>query len=90
MLQETRLAELEMGTAESKVERYFHANIFPDPEPMDILQSSDRLLMAKYYVPDFGSKLKVSTLVPDLLYRYSRLEHFTSSKPDFPLWGMRW
>ncbi len=87
VLQDTRLAELEMGTAESKVERYFHANIFPDPEPTDILQSSDRLPMAKHAVPDFGSKFKVSTPVPDLLYGYSRTGAFHQQQAQFPSMG---
>jgi len=87
VLQDTRLAELEMGTAESKVERYFHANVFPDPEPTDILQSSDRLPMAKHAVPDFGSKLKVSTPVPDLLYGYSRTRAFHQQQAPFPSMG---
>jgi hypothetical protein len=87
VLQDTRLAELEMGTAESKVERYFHANVFPDPEPTDILQSSDRLPMAKHAVPDFGSKLKVSTPVPDLLYGYSRTGAFHQQQAQFPSMG---
>ena len=85
--QDTRLAELEMGTAESKVERYFHTNVFPDPEPTDILQSSDRLPMAKHAVPDFGSKLKVSTPVPDLLYGYSRNRAFHQQQAQFPSMG---
>ena len=85
--QDMRLAELEMGTAESKVERYFHANVFPDPEPTDILQSSDRLPIAKHAVPDFGSKLKVSTPVPDLLYGYTRNGAFHQQQAQFPSMG---
>ncbi|RDL33272.1 uncharacterized protein BP5553_08711 [Venustampulla echinocandica] len=68
VLQDTRLAELEMGTAESKVE-------------------SDRLPMAKHAVPDFGSKLKVSTPVPDLLYGYSRTGAFHQQQAQFPSMG---
>lgn len=59
--QNTRLERLEMGTGEPDVLRYFHAHVFPDPEPMDILQRTDRNPMVKYAVPDFGSKPKVST-----------------------------
>ncbi len=74
--QNTRLERLEMGTGEPDVERYFHAHVFPDPEPTDILQRTDRNPMAKHAVPDFGSKLKVSTPVPDMLYGYNRLGAF--------------
>ncbi|KAH8593092.1 hypothetical protein B0O99DRAFT_653493 [Bisporella sp. PMI_857] len=70
--QNTRLERLEMGTGEPDVERYFHAHVFPDPEPTDILQRTDRYPMAKHAVPDFGPKLKVSTPVPDMLFGYNR------------------
>lgn len=70
--QNIRLERLEMGTGEPDVERYFHAHVFPDPEPTDILQRTDRNPMAKHAVPDFGSKLKVSTPVPDMLFGYNR------------------
>ncbi|KAM3068371.1 hypothetical protein ACMFMF_009186 [Clarireedia jacksonii] len=74
--QNTRLEHLEMGTGEPDVERYFHTHIFPDPEPTDILQRTDRNPMAKHAVPDFGSKLKVSTPIPDMLYGYNRPRAF--------------
>ncbi|KAG9234006.1 hypothetical protein BJ875DRAFT_462680 [Amylocarpus encephaloides] len=70
--QNTRLERLDMDTGEPDVERYFYAHVFPDPEPTDMLQRTDRNPMAKHVVPDFGSKLKVSTPVPDILFGYSR------------------
>ena len=73
----TRLEHLKIGTAEPAVENYFKANIFPDPESSDSLYRIDKNLMAKHTVPDAGSKLKVSTPWPDMLYGYSRLGAFT-------------
>jgi hypothetical protein len=78
--QDTDLYDLEMGTAEGDVEKYFHANVFPDPKLSDSLKRSDRLPMAKHVVPDFGSKLKVSNPVPDMLYGYNRLGAFTDGQ----------
>jgi hypothetical protein len=78
--QDTRLAELWMGSAESKVEQYFKNEVFPDPGPSDVLQSSGRLPMSKHTVPDVGSKVKVSTPVPDILYGYNRLGAFTDGQ----------
>jgi hypothetical protein len=69
--QDTRLEDLEMGTAEPDVEKYFHTYVFPDPEPTDILKRTDRNPMAKHAVPDVGSSLKVSTPVPDMLFGYT-------------------
>jgi hypothetical protein len=69
--QDTRLEDLEMGTAEPDVEKYFHTYVFPDPEPTDILKRTDRNPMAKHAVPDVGSNLKVSTPVPDMLFGYT-------------------
>ena len=66
--QDLRLAELWMGCVENKVENYFKDEIFPDPELSGNLQSSERLLMSRLAVPDVESKVRVSTLVPDLLY----------------------
>ena len=69
--QDTDLYDLEIGTAEGDIEKYFHTNIFPDPKLSDSLKHSDRLPMSKHAVLDIGSKLKVSNLVLDILYRYS-------------------
>lgn len=70
--QDTELYDLGMGSAEPKVEKYFQANIFPDPKSWDSLQRTDRLPMAKGVVSEVGSNLKVSGPVPDMLYGYNR------------------
>jgi hypothetical protein len=75
--QNTSLERLEMGTAEPAVENYFKASIFPNPESLDSLYRIDKNPMAKHTVLDVGSKLKVSTPWPDMLYRYNRLGAFT-------------
>jgi hypothetical protein len=59
-----------MGAGEPQVEEYFRNNIFPYPDPTDSIQRCDRQPMAKHTVPNVGSKLKVSTPVPDMLYGY--------------------
>jgi len=46
------LHQLEKGARASEVEKYFHANVFPNPEPSDNLQRIDRNPMAKHAVPD--------------------------------------
>ncbi|KAG9228381.1 hypothetical protein BJ875DRAFT_446929 [Amylocarpus encephaloides] len=69
--QDTRLEDLEMGTREPDVEKNFHTYVFPDPELTDILKRTDRNPMAKHTVPDVGSKIKVSTPVPDMLFGYT-------------------
>lgn len=75
--QDMDLENLEMGTGEPAVENYFKANIFPDPGLFDTLKRIDKNPMARQVVPDVGSKLKVSTPVPDMLYGYNRLGAFT-------------
>ncbi len=70
--QDAELNELWMGTGEPEVEDYFRSKIFPKPGPSDSLKRNDRQPMAKHTVPSTGSKLKVSTPVPDMLYGYSR------------------
>ncbi|MCJ1486672.1 hypothetical protein MMC06_006850 [Schaereria dolodes] len=74
--QNTRLYDLERGTAEPAVENFFKVNIFPDPGPLDSLNRIDKLPMAKQGVPDVKSKLNLSTPWPDMLYRYNRLGAF--------------
>ncbi|KAG9228674.1 hypothetical protein BJ875DRAFT_525856 [Amylocarpus encephaloides] len=74
--QNTRLYDLEMGTAEPAVENYLKSNIFPDPGRSDSLKRIDKNPMAKQVVPNVGSKLKASTPVPDMLYGYNRLGAF--------------
>ena len=70
--QDTDLYDLGMGSAEPKVEKYFQANIFPDPKSRDSLKRTDRLPMVKRAVPEIGSNLKVSGPVSDMLYGYDR------------------
>lgn len=74
--QDAELNELWMGTGEPEVEDYFKSKIFPKPGPSDTLKRSVRQPMAKHTVPSTGSKLKVSTPVPDMLYGYNRQQAF--------------
>lgn len=85
--QNTRLYDLEMGTAESAVENYFKANVFPDPERLDSLKRIDKNPMAKHVVPDVGSKLKVGTPVPVMLYGYNRLGAFPQQQAQLRSMG---
>lgn len=78
--QDMGLENLEMGTGEPDVEDYFRGKIFVKPAPQDSLKRIDKIPMTKYAVPDVGSKLKVSTPVPDMLYGYSRLGAFTDGQ----------
>ncbi|KAH8760748.1 hypothetical protein BGZ57DRAFT_708133, partial [Hyaloscypha finlandica] len=74
--QDTDLYDLRMGSAEPAVENYFKASIFPNPKSSDSLKRIDKNPMAKRAVPDVGSKLKVSTPYPDMLYGYNSLGAF--------------
>jgi hypothetical protein len=74
--QDRDLYDLSLGAAEPDVEKYFQTHIFPDPKSLDTLKRSDRQPMAKRTVPNIGSKVKVSTPVPDMLYGYNRHEAF--------------
>jgi hypothetical protein len=74
--QNTRLYDLEIRTAEPAIENYFKANIFSNPGRSDSLKRIDKNPMAKHIVSDIRSKLKVSTLWPDMLYGYNRLGVF--------------
>jgi hypothetical protein len=74
--QDRDLYDLSIGAGEPDVEKYFHTHIFPDTNSSDSLKHSDRQPMAKHAVPGPGSKLKVSTPVPDMLYGYNRHEAF--------------
>jgi hypothetical protein len=65
-----------MGTGEPAVEDYFNANIFPNPKSSNSLYRINRNPIAKNVVLDIRSKLKVNTLVPDMLYRYNCLGAF--------------
>ncbi|KAI0593327.1 hypothetical protein F4775DRAFT_608073 [Biscogniauxia sp. FL1348] len=71
--QDSNLAAfLWMGAGEPQVEQYFGTHIFPYPGITESLQRSDRQPMAKSSVPNVGSKFKVSTPVPDMIYGYNR------------------
>ena len=74
--QDMGLENLEMGTGETDMEDYFRGKIFPKPPPLDSLKRIDKNPIAKQLVLDVGSKLKVSTPWPDMLYRYNRLRAF--------------
>jgi hypothetical protein len=68
--QDKCLEDLEMGTGEPDVENFFRTYVILNPEPKDILQRTDRNPMSKHAVPDVGSKFKVSTPIPDMLFGY--------------------
>jgi hypothetical protein len=85
--QNTRLYDLEMGTAEPAVENYFKANIFPDPERSDSLKRIDKNPLVKHAVPNTGSKLKVSTPCPDMVYGYNRLGAFPQQQAQLRSMG---
>ncbi|KAK5013183.1 hypothetical protein LTR60_003999 [Cryomyces antarcticus] len=85
--QNTRLRELESGSAEFAVENYFKANIFPDPEQSDSLDRIEKNPMAKRVVPNVGSKLRVSTPWPDMLYGYNRLGAFPQQQAQLRSMG---
>ncbi|KAK0727124.1 hypothetical protein B0T26DRAFT_737918 [Lasiosphaeria miniovina] len=70
--QDRDLHDLSMGAGEPQVEEYFRTNIYPYPKSIESLQRSDRQPMAKHTIPSTGSILKVSNLVPDMLYGYNR------------------
>ncbi|KAF1828994.1 hypothetical protein BDW02DRAFT_634779 [Decorospora gaudefroyi] len=70
------LYELENGAAEPEVEEYFRGEIFPKAGASGNLKRIDRQPMAKQTVPSSGSKLKLSTPVPDMLYGYNRHKAF--------------
>ena len=74
--QDMGLENLEMGVGETDVEDYFRGKIFAKPAPLDSLKRIDKNPMAKQVVPNVGSKLKVSTPWPDMLYGYNRLGAF--------------
>ncbi|KAK4131323.1 hypothetical protein BT67DRAFT_363534, partial [Trichocladium antarcticum] len=61
---------LEDAAGEPEVEEYFKGDIFPKSAASGALKRSDRQMMAKHQVPSTGSKLRVSTPVPDMVYGY--------------------
>ncbi|KAF9762900.1 hypothetical protein IL306_003293 [Fusarium sp. DS 682] len=71
------LGTLLKGTPENQVEKYFHINIFPEPEPRGKLKRLDKSPMAKHTMPNTESGPKLSTPVPDILYGYNRMFAFS-------------
>jgi hypothetical protein len=78
--QNKRLRDFGMEGAEPDVEEYFNTHLFPNPDASDPLKRSARQLMAKHTVPSTGSKHKVSTPVPDVLYGYNRSVAFAQQQ----------
>jgi hypothetical protein len=76
VIQDGDLYDLSMGAAESEVEKYFYAHIFPDPKSLASLKRAERQPMARHALPNAGSKLKVSNPVPGMLYGYNRHSAF--------------
>jgi len=70
------LYDLEIGTIEPTIEDYFKDNIFPNPKLSDSLKRINRNLIAKCIILDIRLKLKVSTLVLNILYRYNSIRAF--------------
>lgn len=58
------------------MEEYFNAHLFPAADASDALKRSVRLPMVEHTVLNTGSKHKVSTPVPDVLYGYNRTVAF--------------
>lgn len=87
--QDRHLHDLSMGAAEAEVEQYFHAHIFPSTESSDILKRSDRQPMAKYAVPNFRSKYRISTPAPDMLYGYNRRVAFPQQQAQLLSMGSK-
>ncbi|TGJ78378.1 hypothetical protein E0Z10_g10387 [Xylaria hypoxylon] len=75
------LDALEMrGLDEPEVEDYFRDRVFPKPGEEDDLRRSDRQPMSRYPVPNYGTKLKISNPIPDMLYGYSRHHAFPNQQ----------
>ncbi|EXJ78912.1 hypothetical protein A1O3_08412 [Capronia epimyces CBS 606.96] len=77
--QDLSLRKLELGAAESTVERYFCTNLLPNPGPTESLMCSYRQPMHRHAVPNTGSNFKISTPVPDMAYGYNRETAFTGA-----------
>ena len=74
--QDMDLQNLEMGVSETDVEDYFNDKIFLKPSSLDSLKRIDDNPIAKQLIPDVGSKFKVSTPWPDMLYGYNHIKAF--------------
>ncbi|KAJ2986333.1 hypothetical protein NUW58_g5078 [Xylaria curta] len=78
--QDRDLYDLSLGATEPDVEAYFHTHLFPVPKSSDSLKRNNRQPMTKQTTPTTGSKLKVSTPVPDILYGYNRQNAFLKQR----------
>jgi hypothetical protein len=59
------------------MEKYFYTNVFFNLKLLNSFKYSNKLLITKYVVLNVRSKLKVSTLVLDIVYKYNSLRVFT-------------
>ncbi|KAK3373232.1 hypothetical protein B0T24DRAFT_593463 [Lasiosphaeria ovina] len=64
------------GLDEPEVEDYFRDRVFPKPDEEDDLRRSDRQPMSRHAVPNYGSSLRISNPIPDMMYGYSRHHAF--------------
>jgi hypothetical protein len=77
VMHDPELEALEMGTGEPEVGDNFSTNVFTKPGPTDVIKRIEKAPMAKRAVPDLGSKFKLVTPVPDVLYGFNRVHAFT-------------
>ncbi|KAK3332014.1 hypothetical protein B0T19DRAFT_414519 [Cercophora scortea] len=63
------------------IERYFDDNVLPYPNPGDDLRRSDRQPISRHAVPNYGSSLRISNPIPNILYGYSRHHAFPDQGP---------
>ncbi|KAI0017158.1 hypothetical protein F4780DRAFT_621834 [Xylariomycetidae sp. FL0641] len=77
---DTRLERLVLGASKFEVEDYFRAQVFPPPGT--VLERCVRQPMARHAVPNTGSRRKISTPVPDIMYGYRR--------PNIFRFGQEW
>ncbi|KAL8366584.1 hypothetical protein RB595_010445 [Gaeumannomyces hyphopodioides] len=87
--QDEGLQQLETNAVESDVEEYFRDHLFPRLNPADTLQRTVRMPMFKRTVPDSGSKQKVSTPKPDILYGYNQEQAFPQQDAQMNLMGIQ-
>ena len=81
------LESLEVGVGETNVEDYFRGKIFAEPAPLASLRPINKNTMAKQVVPNVGSKFKVGTPWPDMLYGYDRLGAFPQQQTQLMSMG---
>lgn len=71
--------DLVTGSSKFDVKTYFHKGIFPNLPKSD-LKLVESFPMSREAVPNVGSKLRVSTPVPDILYGYERGIEFSQQQ----------